>query len=222
MRARRLIRFDIPHLGTLLLTLVVLLLLGMPTRAWAHKVNVFAYVEGDQVVVEAYFPDGRKCRDSTVEVFDSQGNRVLTGKTDAEGHFAFRPPVRTDLLIRLIASMGHQAEYTVSAAELSGVEPLPSKPEAPPSAPGAEAESSTGSDSAKAAESSQSGPGAVDLSALEQAIDRAVARQILPLRRTIEEERDRRRFLDIVGGIGYIVGVMGLVAYLHSKRQKTG
>ena len=30
-------------------------LLVVPSAAWAHKVNVFAYVEGDIVVTESYF-----------------------------------------------------------------------------------------------------------------------------------------------------------------------
>jgi nickel transport protein len=53
---------------------------------------------------------------------------------------------------------------------------------------------------------------------IERAIDRALARQLPPIRRAIEESKDRQRFSDIVGGIGYIIGLMGLALYFRSRQ----
>ncbi len=55
--------------------------------------------------------------------------------------------------------------------------------------------------------------------ALEQRIAEAVAREIRPLRRQLEEAQNRARLRDILGGIGYIVGVMGLVFFLKGRRR---
>jgi nickel transport protein len=193
-----------------------LFVLAAPAPAWAHKVNVFAYVEGRQVVVEGYFADGRKCRDSVVEVLDRQGNKLLEGKTDEEGRFVFSPPVHADLLIRLNASSGHQAEYTVPAEDLPGGEPAAPVQRKEP-APAAKPIEPVPSEPAQAEGAEQ--PIAVDMAGLEEVVDRAVARQVTPLRRAWEEERERRRFIDIIGGIGYIIGLMGLIAYFRSRRK---
>src|SRR4030042_889668 len=92
-----------------------------PSISYAHKVNIFAYVEGGQVYTESYFPDGRKVEGGTIEIYDSQGNKLLSGITDKEGKFAFTPPKRDDLKIVLIATMGHKNSYLLSASELLGI-----------------------------------------------------------------------------------------------------
>jgi hypothetical protein len=46
-----------------------------------------------------------------------------------------------------------------------------------------------------------------------------VAEGVLPLAREISELKERRGFSDIVGGIGFIVGVLGIVAYLKARQQ---
>ena len=45
-------------------------LLMSPT-AFAHKLNMFAYVEGDEIFAEGYFTDGKKAKNSTITVFDA-------------------------------------------------------------------------------------------------------------------------------------------------------
>ena len=50
--------------------------------AFAHKVNVFAYVEDGKIYTESYFNDGKKCVDSKIEVFDNHGKKLLEGLTD--------------------------------------------------------------------------------------------------------------------------------------------
>jgi nickel transport protein len=221
--------------------------LFLPSPALAHKVTVFAYVEGDTVVTDSYFNDGRKCRDSIIEVFDEKGNKLIEGKTDTDGRFSFRAPGRTDLVIRLTASMGHRAEYEIPGSDLpesllppagpTALEtpsekpvrktPNPSvtsssrptekpelrAPQAKPSPEPAEKPSVT-----QPAETAlQAVPCLADI---EQAVDRALARQLEPIYRELEESRRRENFSEIAGGIGYIVGLMGLAAYFHSRKDR--
>ena len=84
----------------------------------AHKVNIFAYVEGNMVYTESYFSDGTKVEGGVVEVYDSLGNKLLEGKTNKDGQFNFKPPKKDDLKIVLLASLGHRNFYTLPADEL--------------------------------------------------------------------------------------------------------
>ncbi|MEZ4604371.1 MAG: hypothetical protein R2861_13520 [Desulfobacterales bacterium] len=49
-------------------------------NCFAHRVVIFAWMEGDTVYTESQFPDGRKIADATVKVFDPQKKLLLTGK----------------------------------------------------------------------------------------------------------------------------------------------
>jgi nickel transport protein len=84
----------------------------------AHRVNLFAWVEGDTVFTESFFSDGAKSIGSRIDVFDPEGEILLTGRTDDEGRFSFKIPKKTDLTIVLNASMGHRVEYILSASEI--------------------------------------------------------------------------------------------------------
>lgn len=88
------------------------------SQAWAHKVNLFAYVEGGTVYTESYFPDGRKVEGGTVEVLDASGKKILEGKTDAQGQFNFPLPKKEDLTILLDASMGHKNSFVLKKSEM--------------------------------------------------------------------------------------------------------
>lgn len=95
--------------------------LFVSTPCMAHRVNIFAWVEGDTVFTESFFSGGSKSICSRIDVFDPEGEMLLTGKTDNEGRFSFKIPKKTDLTIVLNASEGHRAEYILSAGEMTGL-----------------------------------------------------------------------------------------------------
>lgn len=175
-----------------------LLTLATDGRALAHKVNVFAYAEGDSVYTESYFNDGRKCRNSTVSVYDSSGEKLREGRTDDEGIFAFPVAKREELKIVLSASMGHRAEYVLSRGELTGEE--------------TREEVSSAQDSA--------GGEAVADGDIARSVDQVLTRRLGPLTeavRRLEKQQERASLRDILGGIGYIFGLMGLYYYFRSR-----
>lgn len=49
-------------------------------------------------------------------------------------------------------------------------------------------------------------------------IERAVQRAIAPMRLQLDAYEQKTRFRDILGGMGYIVGVVGLLAWWKSRR----
>ena len=89
--------------------------------AWAHRVNVFAWVQGDTVYVESKFAGGKMVKAGKIVVMDSQGNELRSGLTNDQGEFSFKIPMRTDLKIVLIAGQGHQAQWIIPAAEIEGI-----------------------------------------------------------------------------------------------------
>jgi nickel transport protein len=98
------------------LTVFVVVLLG--GTAMAHKVSLFAYVEGGKVFTESYFPDGRPVEGGKVMVYDSQNKLLLEGVTDKAGLFSFAIPKVDDLNIVLDATMGHKNSFKLKKAEV--------------------------------------------------------------------------------------------------------
>ena len=88
----------------------------------AHKINVFAVVEKDSLMVEGYFPGNVKAQNSPVEVYDSSGAKIAQGRTDTGGvcniSLAEMKPIKGDLKVVISTGDGHKSEYVVKAAEI--------------------------------------------------------------------------------------------------------
>ncbi len=184
------------------IVLAVLLGLLLPAAALAHKVNVFAYAEDGVVHTESYFNDGAPCQSSRIVVYGEGGEVVAEGTTDAEGMFSFPIDRAQDLRIILEASMGHKNEIRLSAAEIGGADTL--------AAPAPPAQTQT----------PQKAP-QVDPKALEEAVDRALARRLKPIRETLmrlERAQEKPSVATVLGGIGFILGLAGVYLWGRSGR----
>jgi nickel transport protein len=169
----------------------------------AHSVNMFAYVEGKSVVVEGFFTDGKVTEKAEIRVFSPDGEVLVEGQADDEGIFVFDIPAVTDLRISLYAGMGHRVEYTLPADELRGaVAPAGVSPAASDAGPAGMAVALN------------------DAAALETVIRQVVTEAQLPLVRNVAELRERRTISDIIGGIGFIVGIVGVFFYLKARGMK--
>jgi nickel transport protein len=87
--------------------------------ASAHRVNIFAWVEGGRVFVECKYPDGTKVHEGVIRVIDSAGKELLKGKTNDKGEFSFKAPKIDNLKVVLEAGMGHRAEWPLSKQDLA-------------------------------------------------------------------------------------------------------
>lgn len=97
----------------------VAFLLFAAAPAWAHKVNVFAYVEGETVFTESYFSGGKAVHQGRIQVFDSSRNLLLEGRTDENGRFEFPIPKLDDLTIAIEAGMGHKGSFRLRKSVLN-------------------------------------------------------------------------------------------------------
>lgn len=199
--------------------LLVFFLLCLAAPAQAHRVLVFAFAEGDTIHTESKFVGSGAVQKGQVLVQDKKtGQTLLTGTTDDQGKFSFKIPPeavsgKLDLLIVTEAAMGHKGEWLLKAETyLAGGKPAAPAPAVPtPGAPAPSAPAPVGS-GARAA--------SLDQQALEAALDKSLERHLAPLKEMLTEMSVRRTSLaDIIGGLGYIAGIFGVVAYFMSKKQ---
>lgn len=199
-----------------LLTGIPLLLIFSLTgisAAHAHKVAIFAWVEGDTVHTESKFSGGKMVKGGKVEVFDEAGTLLLEGRTNDNGEFSFKIPKSTDLNIVLSAGMGHKNSWKLSADELGTVraaatDALAAAPEKATVHPPGDA-------------LSHPTAAVISVRQLEEIVARQLEKQLQPLNRMLATSRDEGvRISDIIGGIGYILGLVGLGVYI--RYRKTG
>jgi len=197
----------------LCLGLGVALLVLAPALARAHKVTVFAWVEGDTVHTESQFSGGRAAKGARIEVYNAAGEKLLEGRTDDEGKFDFQAPRPEDLRIVLIGGTGHRNEWRVSKAEFTDAgAPAASSP--PPSA------AETVAPAGGASESPSSGTVTLAPAELQTLLEQTLDRKLAPIKHRLAALDQGPSLSDIVGGIGYIIGLVGLAAYMQSRRRR--
>jgi len=179
-------------------------------QALAHKINLFAYAEGDEVYVESYFVDGKAAQNSKVQVLGPEGNLLLEGITDDQGQYRFAVPQHTDLKIVVNAGMGHQTNFLLSAAELNESDMVEA-------APVQSSEVEVSASSEKAAIESSSG--IANNSELDEVVRKAVNEAIKPLVRELSASQQKASLSGIVGGVGYIIGFLGLFAFFKVRQS---
>jgi nickel transport protein len=89
-------------------------------NAQAHKVNLFAYLDGGKVYTESYFADGKPVKGGKVLVYDSREKLLLQGVTDNQGLFSFDIPKIDRLTIVIDAGMGHRNSFKLKAEVEAG------------------------------------------------------------------------------------------------------
>ncbi|MEJ2068849.1 MAG: hypothetical protein P8X58_00330 [Syntrophobacterales bacterium] len=198
------------------LGVMMLLVFGaFSTPALAHRVIVFAYAEGDTIQVESKFVPDTPVRQGKVLVLDAKtGKELLSGQTDDQGKFSFQVPAaaaaeKMDLKIVVEAAMGHRGEWLLKAGSYltdvpagKAAGPAPAKAAPAPRAPETRAVP-------------------LDQQALEATLQKTLERQLAPIKEKLTELTIHRTSLtDILGGLGYIMGIFGLWAYLQSKKRK--
>jgi len=199
---------------------VALMLLLAAGPSAAHKLNVFAAAEGARIDGSAYFAGGGKAAGAHIRITDAGGNLLAELRPDADGSFTYLAQAPIEHRIVAESDDGHRAEWTIDASELVGAFPA--------AAAGVTADASglasrPASAPASAAEVRNTPPagdaGGLD-PALEAAIERAVARQVRPLREALFKAREAAQFRDVLGGIGYIVGLAGLALWWRARHPR--
>jgi nickel transport protein len=203
-----------------IIALVIFSTLLTSVPAYSHKMRVFAYGEGDTISGEAAFSGGRMAKGIDIIVEDSKtGEKILETRTGEDGTFSFAVPDiarsgRLDLRIIGEGGDGHRGEWLLAAADYLVLDdrghvdqPIKQNPQ-------------------KAASPKSRAPSAApscDKEELSAIVDAALARQLAPIKRSLAEQSERRVSIqDILGGLGYLIGLAGIAAYFRSKRTTGG
>jgi len=195
------------------LMFLILILFASASHTLAHRVVVFAYVEGDMVYTESYFSDGKRCQHARIEVYDSLGNKLLEGKTDKRGEFSFKPPTRKDLRIVLTASMGHRDEYIIPESELPGGTEGRARGFEPHEAVGDIFPLEKGKEEIPSSQLSR-----LEMEQIRGVVEEALDEKMKPIMRLLEKrQKEGVSFIGVIGGIGFIFGIMGIILYFKSR-----
>lgn len=189
-----------PRLEYWLLCIAPLWAVWLPAAAEAHSIYIFAYPESSQICTSSYFGGKAKVRGGQVSMLTVSGQVLATAQTDGQGQVCFeRPEAPQDLIFRVEASGGHQAEFKLPASAV----------EAGREAPGARAEAAVSAASAA--------PCADGLS--RDDLHKALAPIMLKLAEMESRQNSRVNLRDIFGGLGWIAGLAG--AALWALRKNT-
>lgn len=190
---------------------LLLISLLLVTPAAAHKLKVFAAVEGDQISGYAFFIGGGRAMETPWVAKQADGTVIAKGNTDSEGRYSLTAPqpVTSDITVTVNTEEGHIAKTVLAASRFGvaenaalAVEVAQTDPAAsPPAVKTAPAASSTASPLAAAL------------------VEAAVQRQVEPLLERIEQMDDRLRYSDILSGIFLIIGLAGIGLWARGLKK---
>ncbi len=191
--------------------ILILMLTGFPGQAVAHKVTVFAWVEGDTVFTESKFSRGKRVNGGEISVYDKSGNRLVEGKTNHLGEFSFTLPGKPPLIVELNAGMGHRAQWTIQADDM-GESPI--KNIGP-------AEVSVTVNKFAGDQSASSVAPIIQTGELEANIEKILDKKLKPIiKMLVELQQSDPSLTDVLGGMGYIIGLVGIVTYYRNRKPK--
>lgn len=192
----------------LIILVIPSFLLLYSANCFAHKVRIFAWGEGNIIYTESKFSGGKPAQKATVTVLNEKtGEQLLQGTTDQDGLFQFPLPSQKIPAINIVVNSGdgHKNNWLYELGD-----PVVEKEE---------------SDTVTASSS----PAAVAVTEdtvtlikeqLAEVIEASLEKKLSPIRRELAERSQQGPSIqDIFGGLGYILGLAGLAAYMKSKKQ---
>ena len=198
-------QFHLRRLAAAVLAVVAVVSASSP--AAAHLLKIFALVEGSMIKGTVYFTGSAPARGARITVLGPDDGVLAELRSGDDGSFAVpaRPPV--DHRIVADAGDGHSAAFTIHAEEIAGPVDVPAGPLTAPAQPRADR-----TEQNPASETGREG--------IEAAVEAVVSRHVTPLREQLNAYEDRLRWHDVLGGIGYILGLSGLAAFFLSRRRR--
>lgn len=188
--------------------IVLAITLGWAHSASAHKLSLFAMAEGTEITGKVTFAGGAPATGAKVRIEGPDGTVLQTVAVDAQGAFRFQVTQRMDHVVLADTGDGHAERAEVHWENF------------PDSLPMAKGRTTIEGDGDHAHGHPHVDGQSAQTEGTTDQIEKAIARQVGPLRMELAAYQDEIRFRDIIGGIGYILGVAGLLAWFHSRRKR--
>ncbi len=216
---------------TIINTLLILAALSLlPSTSQAHRILVFAYGDGPSIVGETSFSSGRKAKDVTITVMDEASKKVLaTTKTNDKGEFKIAIPEEAakkqlNLLIVANAGDGHRGEWHMAAEDyIEGAAEANDEAAPDVTTPAVTTKAPEERQAAGSTPVSQPQPAVQCLTAkeIERIVEKTMDRKLAPVKHMLALACEPGPSVtDILGGIGYIIGLGGIAAYFKSKKKE--
>jgi nickel transport protein len=102
------------------LALGIALAAGVAAPALAHRLVVYAYAEGGEIVVEAKFSSGALAKAGEIRVLDAQNARLVTVPLEADGETRLPLPegAAQGVTVEVETDKGHQNYWVLTPADL--------------------------------------------------------------------------------------------------------
>ena len=204
----KVIQIDKPKPIFVIMFTFILLHITLSTAS-GHKVNIYAYAEDGKIFAEGYFSDGSKAKNSIIEVFDEKTDeKLLEVKTGKSGKASFDIPKIASLKLVITASMGHKNDYTINKNEIQ-------------QAMGQKVTENIHEElEIKNVDGQKDKKDELSAEKVEIIVERVVEKKLQPIKTILvqtHEELSRPGLTEVLGGIGYIIGLMGIIMYFKSK-----
>ena len=202
---------------SLLMIQVMLVLSGIvfSTTALSHKVIFDAYVIDNSIEGELGFSNGEIGDFAEIQVLDTQNNLVDKIYTDADGFFAYLPHSHTDHRFYVDLGAGHIGNVLISTADLNDLSVVT---DAEPTLLYKSSNSNQvdNIDFKRLQQMTVSISTEANLEALVTQVKRLQG-EVKQLRKSINTYKESHSLQQVIGALGYILGLVGLWFYIAAR-----
>ena len=204
------------------------LMLSFLSTASAHRINLFCRTKQEKIICSSSYADGAAVKNAEIKVFSQKDKEILiSGKTDQDGKFSFHiskalEQNTPDLKITVAESMGHKDSWIVKSEEYRHDQNSKQKNE-----------TKTWDEAGKnkypdVEQKDKSSMDRINREKLKELIKETIAREQRPidskietLIKTLRQYKQKTSFRDIFGGIGYIIGIMGILFFVKGRNKRS-
>ncbi len=186
-------------------------------NVYGHRIDVFCYTEDNVIKCYSKFSTGTPVRYGKYQVYIRK-KLIYEGKSDDQGNFVYKIPKELlnnpkDLKIVCIAEMGHENYWIVKKEEYAtNIQKEPSSDN-----DFFDEEEDLSKENKTTQTTHQA---SIDIIRLEKSIRKIIASELSPIKLELVKLQEPKIDLrDILGGIGYIFGIMGIIMYFKSQKS---
>lgn len=192
------------------------------TCAAAHNLAMSVYPFGDTIDGEVYFSDGVFPENALIEVFGPDGEKIGETTTNDVGYFTYTPtqPVAHRFYVDL--GSGHVDEEIVEPADFTiGGVPANEIAAGGGAAVAADAagEPAVSGEAAPALTDAAAVVAGASLDEIQAMVAAEFSTRIQPLVTALNLEREAAGFKDMMAGLGFIIGLVGIGFFFVARQQ---
>lgn len=168
----------------------MVLVLGVSNPAFAHKVNLFCYVEDGVLKGEGYYSGGRASQNAKIEVYSLTDNSLIAEtKTNDKGEFSIELDNAGSVKVVMNSGQGHRGEFIVEQEADIPVERVESNNDR-----------------------------AIPECNVQYLIDQKI-RPLEERITLLEKQQSEPNAVSIIGGLGLIIGFFSLIYFLKKRKH---